>query len=158
LSSAPSPQDSPAPLLAQTRRIAQSALLKAAPYNSCCRRTGAAGSGTRGARTQLGPSTAQAPSQDRDAVEAAPAALLPGQRSWQPASTHAGQGRKGKAAAASSQPSHPEALSPARRQALEQYLQLRSAGWIQDRSGKWVKDENAEFDSDEDEPPALLLA
>lgn len=156
-------QGSPAPLLARTRRIAQSALLKAAPYNSCCRRTGAAGSGTRGARTQPGPSTAQAPSQHRDAVEATPAALLPGQRSRQAgalkaASTHAGQGRKGKAAASSSQPSQPEALSPARRQALEQYLQLRSAGWIQDRSGKWVKDENAEFDSDEDEPPALLPA
>uniref|UniRef100_A0A8B9BV83 Sodium channel modifier 1 n=1 Tax=Anser brachyrhynchus TaxID=132585 RepID=A0A8B9BV83_9AVES len=29
-----------APLLARTRRIAQSALLKAAPYSSCCRRTG----------------------------------------------------------------------------------------------------------------------
>ncbi|XP_038023941.2 sodium channel modifier 1 isoform X1 [Anas acuta] len=156
-------QGSPAPLLARTRRIAQSALLKAAPYNSCCRRTGAAGSGARGARTQPGPSTAQAPSQHRDAVEATPAALLPGQRSRQAgalkaASTHAGQGRKGKAAASSSQPSQPEALSPARRQALEQYLQLRSAGWIQDRSGKWVKDENAEFDSDEDEPPALLPA
>uniref|UniRef100_A0A8V5GPV9 Uncharacterized protein n=1 Tax=Melopsittacus undulatus TaxID=13146 RepID=A0A8V5GPV9_MELUD len=35
---------SPAPLLARTRRIAQSALLKAAPYNSCCRRTGPPGS------------------------------------------------------------------------------------------------------------------
>ncbi|XP_066842065.1 sodium channel modifier 1 isoform X1 [Anser cygnoides] len=156
-------QGSPAPLLARTRRIAQSALLKAAPYSSCCRRTGAAGSGARGVRTQLGPSTAQAPSQeDRAAVEATPAALLPGHRSRQAgalkaASTHAGQGRKGKAAS-SSPPSQPEALSPARRQALERYLQLRSAGWIQDRSGKWVKDENAEFDSDEDEPPALLPA
>uniref|UniRef100_A0A8C3FNP3 Sodium channel modifier 1 zinc-finger domain-containing protein n=1 Tax=Chrysemys picta bellii TaxID=8478 RepID=A0A8C3FNP3_CHRPI len=28
----------PAPLLAQTRKIAQNALLKASPYNSCCRR------------------------------------------------------------------------------------------------------------------------
>uniref|UniRef100_A0A8C3J2M9 Sodium channel modifier 1 n=1 Tax=Calidris pygmaea TaxID=425635 RepID=A0A8C3J2M9_9CHAR len=35
-----SPQGSPAPLLARTRRIARSALLKAAPYSSCCRRTG----------------------------------------------------------------------------------------------------------------------
>ncbi|XP_035202574.1 sodium channel modifier 1 [Oxyura jamaicensis] len=155
-------QGSPAPLLARTRRIAQSALLKAAPYSSCCRRTGAAGSAARGARTQPGPSTAQAPSQDRDAVEATPAALLPGHRSRQAgalkaASTHPSRGRKGKAAS-SSPPSQPEALSPARRQALERYLQLRSAGWIQDRSGKWVKDENAEFDSDEDEPPALLPA
>uniref|UniRef100_A0A8C9G6Q2 Sodium channel modifier 1 n=1 Tax=Pavo cristatus TaxID=9049 RepID=A0A8C9G6Q2_PAVCR len=53
-------------------------------------------------------------------------------------------------------PSQPTAVSPTRRQALQRYLQLRSAGWIQDPSGKWVKDENAEFDSDEDEPPALL--
>uniref|UniRef100_A0A8B9SHQ2 Sodium channel modifier 1 zinc-finger domain-containing protein n=1 Tax=Anas platyrhynchos TaxID=8839 RepID=A0A8B9SHQ2_ANAPL len=81
-------QGSPAPLLARTRRIAQSALLKAAPYNSCCRRTGAAGSGARGARTQPGLSTAQAPSQHRDTVEATPAALLPGQRSRQ-----AGEGK-----------------------------------------------------------------
>lgn len=34
------PQGSAAPLLLRTRRIAQSALLKAAPYSSCCRRTG----------------------------------------------------------------------------------------------------------------------
>uniref|UniRef100_A0A669QI19 Sodium channel modifier 1 n=1 Tax=Phasianus colchicus TaxID=9054 RepID=A0A669QI19_PHACC len=53
-------------------------------------------------------------------------------------------------------PSQPTAVSPTRRQVLQRYLQLRSAGWIQDPSGKWVKDENAEFDSDEDEPPALL--
>ncbi|NXI69300.1 SCNM1 protein, partial [Anseranas semipalmata] len=155
LSSAPSPQGSPAPLLARTRRIAQSALLKAVPYSSCCRRTGAGGSGTQVARTRTGPTTAPAPSQeDKDTVEATPAALLPGHRSRRTASTCTQRGSKGKAAA-SSPPSQPEALSPARRQALERYLQLRSAGWIQDSSGKWVKDENAEFDSDEDEPPAL---
>ncbi|XP_010151499.1 PREDICTED: sodium channel modifier 1-like, partial [Eurypyga helias] len=66
------------------------------------------------------------------------------------------RGSKGKAS--SSALSQPETLSPERRQALERYLRLRSAGWIQDPSGKWVKDENAEFDTDEDEPPALLLA
>ncbi|NXL93870.1 SCNM1 protein, partial [Alectura lathami] len=156
LSSVPPPQSSPAPLLARTRRIAQSALLKAAPYSSCCRRTGADGSGARAGRTWTGPSAAPAPSQeDRDTVEATPAALLPGHRSRRAASIHAPRGSKGKAAS-SSPPSQPEALSPTRRQALERYLQLRSAGWVQDHSGKWVKDENAEFDSDEDEPPALL--
>ncbi|XP_010179444.1 PREDICTED: sodium channel modifier 1-like, partial [Mesitornis unicolor] len=66
--------------------------------------------------------------------------------------------RSTKGKAKSSSLSRPETLSPEKRQALERYLQLRSAGWIQDRSGKWVKDENAEFDSDEDEPPALLPA
>ncbi|NXK44308.1 SCNM1 protein, partial [Chauna torquata] len=161
LSSAPSPQGSPAPLLVQTRKITQSALLKAAPYNSCCRRSGADGSGTRVGRTRTGPSAAPVPSQeDRDTVEATPAALLPGHHAGQAGEGWLWQGSmpgKGKAAS-SSPPSQPKARSPARRQALEQYLQLRSAGWIQDHSGKWVKDENAEFDSDEDEPPALLPA
>ncbi|NXA29465.1 SCNM1 protein, partial [Ibidorhyncha struthersii] len=153
LSSVPSPQGSPAPLLARTRRIARSALLKAAPYSSCCRRTGAEGSSLQAGVTQTGPSAAptlpEPLRKDREAAEASPAALLPGHHCRQ-------AGSKGKAS--SSALSQPEALSPERRQALERYLQLRSAGWIQDRSGKWVKDENAEFDSDEDEPPVLLPA
>ncbi|KAF1583557.1 UNVERIFIED_CONTAM: Sodium channel modifier 1, partial [Eudyptes pachyrhynchus] len=160
LSSVPSPQGSPAPLLAQTRRIARSALLKAAPYSSCCRRTGAEGSSSRAGVTQMGPSAAVTPPEpsqkDREAVDASPAALLPGHHAPKAAPARTQRGGKGKAS--SSALSQPEALSPERRQALERYLQLRSAGWIQDRSGKWVKDENAEFDSDEDEPPALLPA
>ncbi|NXF41050.1 SCNM1 protein, partial [Nyctibius bracteatus] len=160
LSSVPSPQGSPAPLLARTRRIAQSALLKAAPYSSCCRRTGAEGGSSRAGVTQVGPSAAPTPPEpsrkDGGAVAASPAALLPGHRGGRAAPARTQRGGKGKAS--SSAPSQPEALSPERRQALERYLQLRSAGWIQDRSGKWVKDENAEFDSDEDEPPALLPA
>ncbi|NWS63933.1 SCNM1 protein, partial [Chunga burmeisteri] len=161
LSSVPSPQGSPAPLLARTRRIARSALLKAAPYSSCCWRTGVEGSSSRAGVTWTGPSVAptlpEPLQKDGEAVDASPAALLPGHRDAPkavPARTQ--RGSKGKAS--SSALSQPEALSPERRQALERYLQLRSAGWIQDRSGKWVKDENAEFDSDEDEPPALLLA
>ncbi|KAF1662118.1 UNVERIFIED_CONTAM: Sodium channel modifier 1, partial [Eudyptes robustus] len=159
-SSVPSPQGSPAPLLAQTRRIARSALLKAAPYSSCCRRTGAEGSSSRAGVTQMGPSAAVTPPEpsqkDGEAVDASPAALLPGHHAPKAAPARTQRGGKGKAS--SSALSQPEALSPERRQALERYLQLRSAGWIQDRSGKWVKDENAEFDSDEDEPPALLPA
>uniref|UniRef100_A0A8C0B7L0 Sodium channel modifier 1 n=1 Tax=Buteo japonicus TaxID=224669 RepID=A0A8C0B7L0_9AVES len=120
-----------APLLARTRRIARNALLKAAPYSSCCRRTG-----LRAGMTQTG-------------LSAAP--MLPSQKDGETQ-----QGGKGKASSLAL--SQTEALSPERRQALERYLQLRSAGWIQDRSGKWVKDENAEFDSDEDEPPVLLPA
>ncbi|KAF1449767.1 Sodium channel modifier 1, partial [Spheniscus demersus] len=158
--SLPSPQGSPAPLLAQTRRIARSALLKAAPYSSCCRRTGAEGSSSRAGVAQMGPSAAVTPPEpsqkDGEAVDASPAALLPGHHA--PKATPARTQRGGKGKASSSALSQPEALSPERRQALERYLQLRSAGWIQDRSGKWVKDENAEFDSDEDEPPALLPA
>ncbi|NXT87056.1 SCNM1 protein, partial [Anhinga rufa] len=157
-SSVPSPQGSPAPLLVRTRRIARSALLKAAPYSSCCRRTGAEGSSSRAGVTQTGPSTAPTPLEpsrkDGEAVDASPVALLPGHCGRQAIRTQRGGKRKGSSSALS----QPEALSPERRQALERYLQLRSAGWIQDRSGKWVKDENAEFDSDEDEPPALLPA
>ncbi|XP_074895537.1 sodium channel modifier 1 [Buteo buteo] len=156
-------QGSPAPLLARTRRIARNALLKAAPYSSCCRRTGVEGSSLRAGMTQTGLSAApMLPSQkDGEAVDASPAALLLGHRGGRadtpkaaPAQTQ--QGGKGKASSLAL--SQTEALSPERRQALERYLQLRSAGWIQDRSGKWVKDENAEFDSDEDEPPVLLPA
>ncbi|NXL07762.1 SCNM1 protein, partial [Mesembrinibis cayennensis] len=158
LSSVPSPQSSPAPLLARTRRIARSALLKAAPYSSCCRRTGAEGSSSRAGVTQMGLNATLTPPEpsrkEGEAVDASPAALLPGHRGRRAARTQRG----GKGKGSSSALSQPEALSPERRQALERYLQLRSAGWIQDRSGKWVKDENAEFDSDEDEPPALLPA
>ncbi|NXU29985.1 SCNM1 protein, partial [Thalassarche chlororhynchos] len=163
LSSVPSPQGSPAPLLARTRRIARSALLKAAPYSSCCRRTGAEGSSSRAGMTQTGPSATLMPPEatrkDGEAVDASPAALLPGHRGRRAAAPKAALARTqrgGKGKASSSALYQPEALSPERRQALERYLQLRSAGWIQDRSGKWVKDENAEFDSDEDEPPVLL--
>ncbi|NWU52331.1 SCNM1 protein, partial [Dromas ardeola] len=161
LSSVPSPQGSPAPLLARTRRIARSALLKSAPYSSCCRRTGVQGSSSQAGVTQRGPSAALTPPElsqkDGEAVDASPAALLPGHCDALKAVPVRTQ-RGGKGRAPSSALSRPEALSPERRQALEQYLQLRSSGWIQDRSGKWVKDENAEFDSDEDQPPALLPA
>ncbi|XP_027765285.1 sodium channel modifier 1, partial [Empidonax traillii] len=44
---APGVQGSQAPLLARTRRIARSALLKSTPYSSCCRRKGAQGSTPR---------------------------------------------------------------------------------------------------------------
>ncbi|XP_062482300.1 sodium channel modifier 1 [Pezoporus occidentalis] len=175
-------EGSPAPLLARTRRIAQSALLKAAPYSSCCRRTGVEGSSSR---AWTGPSAAPAPAEpsqkEGEAVVSSTAAALLGHRGGQAGKSQAAAlglhglglcgspqplsalpdpvkvtpGRRNKA---SSAPGQPEALSPERRQALEQYLRLRSAGWIRDRSGKWVKDENAEFDSDEEEPPLLLPA
>ncbi|KAM6038121.1 sodium channel modifier 1-like [Theristicus caerulescens] len=158
-------QSSPAPLLARTRRIARSALLKAAPYSSCCRRMGVEGSSSRAGVTQMGLNATLTPPEpsrkEGEATDASPAALLPGHRGRRadtPKAAPARTQRGGKGKGSSSALSQPEALSPERRQALERYLQLRSAGWIQDRSGKWVKDENAEFDSDEDEPPALLPA
>nr|XP_009666085.1 PREDICTED: sodium channel modifier 1 [Struthio camelus australis] len=167
-------QGSPAPLLVRTRRIAQSALLKAAPYSSCCRRMGVNGNGSRAGMTQTELSTApvriaataspepRVPSQKiKEAVGTTPVALLPGCCSGRAdvpkaATTQTQQGGKGKASP--SPASQPEALNPKRRQALERYLQLRSAGWIQDHSGKWVKDENAHVESAEDEPPVLLPA
>ncbi|XP_015740152.1 sodium channel modifier 1-like isoform X2 [Coturnix japonica] len=152
-------EGSPAPLLLRTKRIAQSALLKAAPYNSCCRRTGVNGSGVRAGRTRMGPSAAPtAMKEHRDAVEATAAVVLPrhcgGRGEAAVDSTHTQQGGP-RGARPSPPPSQPTTISPTRRQELQRYLQLRSAGWIQDPSGKWVKDENAEFDSDEDEPPLL---
>ncbi|XP_063997273.1 sodium channel modifier 1 isoform X1 [Pogoniulus pusillus] len=226
-------EGSPAPLLARTRRITHSALLKAAPYSSCCRRAGALGSSSRVGAAQAGPNSALplpgAPQGHGGAAAATPAAALPGHRGGHggtaaatpaavlpghrgghgaaaaatpaallpghrgghgaaaaatpaavlpghrgghgaaaaatPAAVLPGHrgGRAGtpRAAAARRQPggsggASAAAPSPARRQALERYLQLRSAGWLQDPSGKWVKDQNVEFDSDEEEPPALL--
>ncbi|KAM6234327.1 uncharacterized protein LJ264_014199 [Porphyrio hochstetteri] len=72
--SVPSPQGCPAPLLARTRRVARSALLRAAPYSSCCRRTGLEGSSSRAGVTQT-PAASH-----REAVEASAAAQLPGHR------------------------------------------------------------------------------
>ncbi|NXW89187.1 SCNM1 protein, partial [Alopecoenas beccarii] len=162
--SIPSPQDSPAPLLARTRRIAHSALLKAAPYSSCCRRTGAEGSSPRAGVTQIGTSAAPTPLEPLqkagdtvDTVDSSPAALLPGHRGER--ATAPGAGAILAAAEVSGAPpgtGNPE--SSRRSHPLSICLSLPSAGWIQDPSGKWVKDENAEFDSDEEEPPALLPA
>ncbi|XP_069734778.1 sodium channel modifier 1 isoform X2 [Phaenicophaeus curvirostris] len=79
-------QGSPAPLLARTRRIARSALLKEAPYSSCCRRTTARGSSSsRAGVPRPGPNAAPPPPEpsrmDGEAVAATPVALLPGHRS-----------------------------------------------------------------------------
>ncbi|NXA57091.1 SCNM1 protein, partial [Nothocercus julius] len=155
LSSVPSPQGLPAPLLARTRRIAQSALLKAAPYSSRCRRTGGAAlaPGSRAAHFPACSSPGCA-SVSFFPCELILLSALPDTSKAAASRTRVG----GKGKASLSPARQPQALSAERSQALERYLQLRSAGWIQDRSGKWVKDENVEFDSDEDEPPGLLLA
>ncbi|NWJ06778.1 SCNM1 protein, partial [Crypturellus undulatus] len=147
------PHGAAAPLLARTRRIAQSALLKAAPYSSRCRRTGGDGSGSRAATRapSATPAAAAAPPEpgisslkDTEAVEATSAALLPGQQEPGPGAVPA-------AAQVSGAPWH--GVSPPPAPCHRPLCVSLSAGWIQDSSGKWVKDENAEFDSDEDEPP-----
>ncbi|KAH1179979.1 hypothetical protein KIL84_006029 [Mauremys mutica] len=163
----------PAPLLAQTRKIAQNALLKASPYNSCCRRNRPDGSGSSiissrpepAAPAAFGSAVGKQPAEPgssvaRDeegcaAVDTPHSTRLPG-----PASPRADSQKepavriKRSSKRKSSLSAQPGAISPEKRQALEHYLLLRSSGWIQDPSGKWVKDENVEFDSDEDEPPS----
>uniref|UniRef100_A0A674IIM0 Sodium channel modifier 1 n=1 Tax=Terrapene triunguis TaxID=2587831 RepID=A0A674IIM0_9SAUR len=123
----------PAPLLAQTRKIAQNALLKASPYNSCC---------AGGQRCSI--PTFQGLTASSHAF------LLILDLQKEPAARIKRSSKR-----KSSLSAQPGAISPEKRQALEHYLLLRSSGWIQDPSGKWVKDENVEFDSDEDEPPSL---
>ncbi|XP_006032769.1 sodium channel modifier 1 [Alligator sinensis] len=157
----------PAPLLTQTRAIAQSALLKATPYSSCCRRNRCNG-GSVGAQPGPGlrhsdrkalPGLSSSQSQGEEGgvtVDTTPVVLLPGHShqatdAQQDAASRPKGSGKGKAPPT---PTQLDPVSPERRRELEHYLLLRSSGWIQDPSGKWVKDENVEFDSDEDEPPA----
>ncbi|NWV73534.1 SCNM1 protein, partial [Dasyornis broadbenti] len=161
------PQEAPevapgvqAPLLARTRRIARNALLKCAPYSSCCRRAG-----TKGSSSQAGisgmipniPRTAPEPSRNPGNPEGSSAALLPGHRegiphSWnshRPFPASPGVPKAGR----KENSQNSEGPSPERLRILRHHLHLRSRGWIQDPCGNWVKDGNAEFDSDEEEPP-----
>ncbi|XP_042297170.1 sodium channel modifier 1 [Sceloporus undulatus] len=162
----------PAPLLAATRKITQNALLKAAPYNSCCRRNREVG-------VEPGTSRMGASSQptERDAMLKAknvpmkgnnvPAGLettqtvhLPGsgiKRTDSPKDPPLGKegSHEEKASSLGTSSTKSTELTPEKRRTLEHYLKLKSSGWVQDGSGKWVKDENAEFDSDEEEPPPL---
>ncbi|NXP24888.1 SCNM1 protein, partial [Scytalopus superciliaris] len=146
-------QECQAPLLARTRRIARSALLKSAPYSSCCRRKGAQGSSSQAGHPRTVPEPLRDVGESRDVkgsreVKESPA-LLPGHGQGRAGVSKAAPTRKGKSCL------EQDELSPERRRVLQHLLYLRSSGWIQDPSGKWVKDGNAEFDSDEEEPPAL---
>ncbi|XP_067425820.1 sodium channel modifier 1 isoform X2 [Emydura macquarii macquarii] len=133
----------PAPLLAQTRKIAQNALLKASPYSSCCRKNRSDGSSSN-VSSRMEPA---APAASMGAFGKQPAepesSLTRGEEGSAaadgPASTqlpgHAGpqadlqkepaarikRGSKGK----SSPSAQPGAISPEKRQALEHYLLLR---------------------------------
>ncbi|KAM4755683.1 sodium channel modifier 1 isoform 1-T1 [Cyanocitta cristata] len=131
-----------APLLARTRRIARSALLKSAPYSSCCRRAGTKGSSSRAGTSGMIPNNSQtAPEAPRNPGN--PEGSGPTHREGVPKA-----GRKGNSRFS-------EGLSPERLRILRHHLHLRSRGWLQDPAGNWVKDGNAEFDSDEEEPPPL---
>ncbi|XP_026515561.1 sodium channel modifier 1 isoform X2 [Terrapene carolina triunguis] len=152
----------PAPLLAQTRKIAQNALLKASPYNSCCRRNrtepaAPAAFGSAIGKQSAEPGSSMARGEEGcAAVDTPHSTRLPGHASPRADLQKEPAARiKRSSKRKSSLSAQPGAISPEKRQALEHYLLLRSSGWIQDPSGKWVKDENVEFDSDEDEPPSL---
>uniref|UniRef100_A0A8C5RCU0 Sodium channel modifier 1 n=1 Tax=Laticauda laticaudata TaxID=8630 RepID=A0A8C5RCU0_LATLA len=153
----------PAPLLAQTRKITQNALLKTVPYNSCCRpkrneasaSTSRPSASFRAAETPGMPKPSGSDSVDKERQveeEGSPSACLSSceHAAAEPREKKFARQGKGRMTRKSS-----EINDPKKRRTLEHYLKLKSSGWIQDGSGKWVKDENVEFDTDEEEPPML---
>nr|XP_054509194.1 sodium channel modifier 1 isoform X2 [Agelaius phoeniceus] len=166
------PQEAPggapgvqAPLLARTRRLARSALLRTAPYNSCCRRDRSKGSSSRAGIPGMIPKNSQTPPEPswnpgnagnpRNAGNAeTPGPAHPAHREGAPKDGK--RARKGNSRSSEEGNSQcPEGPSPERLRILRHHLHLRSRGWLQDPAGNWVKDGNAEFDSDEEEPPPL---
>ncbi|NXJ19980.1 SCNM1 protein, partial [Dicrurus megarhynchus] len=169
------PQEAPgmqAPLLAWTRRIAQSALLKSAPYSSCCRRAGTKGSSSQAGISRMIPNNSQAaPEPPRHPGN--PKGSSPAHREGETPSPPLSRGfsREFPIPGIPTSPLFPppgvpkagrkgnsrfsEGPSPERLRILRHHLHLRSRGWLQDPAGNWVKDGNAEFDSDEEEPPPL---
>ncbi|XP_066424139.1 sodium channel modifier 1 [Molothrus aeneus] len=155
------PQEAPgggpgvqAPLLARTRRLARSALLRTAPYNSCCRRDRSKGSSSRAGIPGTIPKNSQTPPEPNPGN--AGNAETPGPAHREGAPKDGKRGRKGNSRSSEEGNSQcPEGPSPERLRILRHHLHLRSRGWLQDPAGNWVKDGNAEFDSDEEEPPPL---
>ncbi|XP_078392918.1 sodium channel modifier 1 [Cetorhinus maximus] len=169
-----------APLLSETRRIAHHVLLKAAPYNSCCKRNwprsddhtatpghskttpsnwqSPAGGVTELPRVAEGswttdtqPTTSLQAEEHKQADNANVATS--GRRSH--VERAAGTKKKGRRKSQATPP--PAPADPEKQKLAEHYLKLRSAGWIPDGCGRWTRDEAAEFDSDEEEPPPLPL-
>lgn len=153
----------PAPLLAQTRRIAHHALLKSAPYNSCCSRKRPGDAGKEIGSPELSappPSslmshTSQLVSEWPGPQEAAAVQSEPAGRSRGPETKKSVRRKKKKDRKCPGKGEEPPSDEPEKKREMDHYLHLRSAGWIPDGSGKWVKDENVEFDSDEEEPPPM---
>ncbi|CAH2327172.1 sodium channel modifier 1 [Pelobates cultripes] len=146
----------PAPLLMQTRKITQHALLKATPYNSCCSRNRSADTSRKISAFGASPAPDTVPNLPQRTTETS----QPGQgdRSLdvekqttecpKPSTGHKKSGAK-------RSESEADSTDPERTRAIHHYLLLKSSGWIPNRSGQWVKDPNVEFDSDEEEPPVL---
>ncbi|MEE6522500.1 hypothetical protein FKM82_021067, partial [Ascaphus truei] len=161
----------PAPLLAQTRRITQRALLKQAPYNSCCARNRSGASGGRASSSGSCPSSDTSvsltqsghpghPRSESSALHTTSEQSLPGHSGSSPdvgeqkCSKGKERVRRKKGEDLSGRAEN-STTDPDTERALKHYLRLKSSGWIPDGSGKWVKDQNVEFDSDEEEPPTL---
>ncbi|XP_053330975.1 sodium channel modifier 1 [Spea bombifrons] len=157
----------PAPLLTQTRRITQHALLKATPYNSCCSRNRSDAVGKKASifgdsssslLVNLSQNVQQGPLQQHNLSAPYATAELsqPGQNE---SSTdgdleripRVNRGNR-KFRVQRSVTGNGGGSETDRGRVLEHYLQLKSSGWIPDGTGKWVKDQNVEFDSDEEEP------
>ncbi|XP_056402144.1 sodium channel modifier 1 [Hyla sarda] len=153
----------PAPLLEQTKKITQHALLKAAPYNSCCTRNRPRDGRRKGEAEEL-PQKLSSP-QSSSPVSLQPVLPKTPEETSRPeprsSSTDIGRlsqlkkNRKKKNKSQKCENVEDPNDDPERRRVMEHYLSMRSSGWIPDGTGKWVKDENVEFDSDEEEPPAV---
>ncbi|XP_069805914.1 sodium channel modifier 1 isoform X2 [Dendropsophus ebraccatus] len=157
----------PAPLLEQTKKITQHALLKAAPYNSCCSRNRPEDvrRKEKSSKTEEPPQSLSSPQSSTPISswpvlpQTAAETSCPEPRSGPTGICKQSQFKKNfknkKKTQKSSESGEDPSDDPERRRVMEHYLSLRSSGWVPDGTGKWVKDENVEFDSDEEEPPAM---
>lgn len=155
----------PAPLLEQTRKITQHALLKAAPYNSRCTRN------RPEVRRTESSSKMEEPPQSLSSPQGSSSVITHPDRPRTTAETSCPEPRnsstgicgksnlkkniKTKKTQTSSEKGEDLGDDPERRRVMEHYLSLKSSGWIPDGTGKWLKDDNVEFDSDEEEPPVI---
>lgn len=158
----------PAPLLTQTRKIAHHALLKATPYNSCCKvkrpltcsqGTGSSSSIAATSSSGLWTTKPHALTEKPCTLDSTSLQELPrysaNQLVEQEKATPVSK-KNCLQVAENAVPTQKEEMTPEKCRMMQHYLMLKSSGWIQDKSGNWVKDENVEFDSDEEEPPSLL--
>ncbi|XP_071970900.1 sodium channel modifier 1 isoform X2 [Engystomops pustulosus] len=148
----------PAPLLEQTRKITQHALLKSAPYNSCCtrKRAGEGRGKDSSSKAEDPPQSLSSPGTTQpDLPPTTAETTCPEPRSRSTGICKPSHTKKNGKKKKPSEMQEDVGDDPERRRVMEHYLSLRSSGWIPDGTGKWIKDENVEFDSDEEEPPAL---
>ncbi|KAM8921501.1 sodium channel modifier 1-like [Pelodytes ibericus] len=157
-----------APLLMQTRKITQNALLKATPYNSCCSRNRSAAASRTAIQVDPAPCSSTLfdqpeMSHQEPVIEGASSSphvgSEPPQYERDLSKQKTKQLKKGhvrrKTATKCPEKQPGSSADPEKTRAMQHYLLLKSSGWVPDGAGNWVKDETVEFDSDEEEPPAL---